>query len=126
MTNLFAAAALSFVVGLAGSAALAQGTGPEAEPRNHLSPTDETEATPRVPPVTTPKPMERTRMGEPVEPAPKVAPPDSGTPATRTATQRSATAKKVTAQRKAAAPRRVVRAPREDDSLATIFTKPGK
>lgn len=126
MTNVLAATVLSIFVGLAGSVALAQGTapGPEVEPRNHLSPTDETEATPRVPPVTTPKPMERTRMGEPGEPAPKVAPPDSGTPATRTAP--AATTKKATAQRKPAAPRRVVRAPREDDSLATIFTKPGK
>jgi hypothetical protein len=126
MTNVLAAAALSFFVGLSGSAALAQGTapGPEAEPRNHLSPTDETEVTPRVPPVTTPKPMERTRMGEPVDPARRVAPPDSAFSTTRTAPPRAATAKTVTPRRKTAASRGVVRAPREDERLSTIFTQP--
>jgi hypothetical protein len=68
--------------------------------------------------------MERTRMGEPVEPAPKAAPPDSASPTTRTAPPRTATAKKVAPRRKAAAPRRVVRVPREDESLSTIFTQP--
>jgi hypothetical protein len=125
MTKMIAAA-LSIFVGLAGSAALAQGTapGPEAEPRNHLSPTDETEATPRLPPVTTPKPMERTRMGEPVEAAPKAAPPERAAPNARTAPPQAATAKRATPARKTAAPRRVVRPPPEDESLATIFTKP--
>lgn len=118
------AAALVFYVGLAGSTALAQGraAGPVAEPRNHLSPTDETEATPHVPPITTPKPMERTRMGEPAEP-PQAAPPERATPAPGT-TAPTRTAKRATPARKTAAPRRMVRAPREDDSLATIFTKP--
>ncbi len=128
MSKMIAAAALAAFVGLAGTPALAQGTSPapDVEPRNHLSPTDETEATPRVPPVTHPKPMERTRMGEPVESAPKsVAPPERATQA-GTAPPRKATAQRVAPQRKATAPRRVVRAPREDDdtSLSTIFTQP--
>ncbi|KAB2845543.1 MAG: hypothetical protein F9K44_16930, partial [Hyphomicrobiaceae bacterium] len=65
MSRVLATATLVFFVGTASLPALAEVgmPGPEAEPRSYLSPTDESEPVPRVPPVTQPTPMKPTRLG---------------------------------------------------------------
>ncbi len=99
-----------------------------AEPRGDLSPTDETELAPKTPPVNTPKPMERTRLGEPPasEPANRAAPAERAAPPEKTLAQpRRAAPPRQSVQRRTTTPRRSVRAPQQPDtSLSTIFTQP--
>lgn len=121
---------------LAGVPVYAEVASPDVEPRSYLSPTDEIEPAPRIPPVTQPKPMERTRLGQPADAAPaeRTTPsPKRATPAARHATeprrvmvQRRATApRRMARKHTAASARRVARAPSSPDtSLSTIFTQP--
>jgi len=126
MSRILATTALSLFVGAA-FPALAQEKAPDAEPRSYTSPTDESEPMPRVPPVTQPKPLERSRLGQPSEAAPpdRSAPPDRAVPPPKQVTApKRATPRSVT-QGRAATPRRpIVRVERQDESLATIFTRP--
>lgn len=120
MSKFFASAALSLLLGGIGLPAFAEVAGPEAEPRSYLSPTDETEPSPRVPPVTQPKPMERTRMGEPVQAAPpeRLAPP----PGRVAQPRRTTTAPRMAPRRAATSQRRIARTPAQTDtSLEGIF-----
>jgi hypothetical protein len=98
---------------------------PARGPRSDLSPTDETELAPRTPPVNTPTPMARTRMGEPADSAPanrtapaeRAAPPENGFAQPRRAAP--------TRRHAATAPRRILPArQRQDTSLSAIFTRP--
>jgi hypothetical protein len=132
MDRIIAAAALLLLTGAAALPATAE-TGapaqrPDAEPRSYLSPTDETELAPRTPPVTHPKPMERTRMGVPAvsSPANRAAPAVRVDPPAKPLAQprRAAPARKIV-QRRTMTPRRSVRVPQQPDTrLSTIFTQP--
>jgi hypothetical protein len=102
---------------------------PAAGPRSDLSPTDETELAPRTPPVNTPKPMARTRMGEPADlapahgtaPAERAAPPENGLAQPR----RAAPARQAVRRHAATMPRRTLPArQRTDTSLSAIFARP--
>lgn len=132
MIRTLSAAALLILTGASALPVLAETgarTQPQAaEPRGDLSPTDDTELAPRTPPVNRPKPMERTRMGEPADPAPatRTAPAERAAPPERSLAQPPRTAPpRQTVQRRITAPRRVVRAsPQPDTSLSTIFTQP--
>lgn len=128
MSRGLARAALALL--LAGVPARAEVAAPDAEPRSYLSPTDEIEPAPRVPPVTQPKPMERTRLGQPADAAPAdraTPPPAHVTPPSRRVTEpRRVAAPRRTARKPAATPpRRLARTPvSPDTSLSTIFTQP--
>lgn len=128
-------AALTLTTALAAWPAAAQTGAPEpaAEPRSYLTPTDESEPAARTPPVTHPKPMERTRMGVPADAdtPPRSAPAERADPAPKTVAQpRRAAAPRQTAQRRTAppptAPPRHAARPRQqpDTSLSTIFSRP--
>jgi hypothetical protein len=130
MTRTIAAAALLLLTGAAALPAAAEtgapAQGPAAEPRSYLSPTDETELAPRTPPVTHPKPMERTRMGEPADTAPanRAAPAERPSATPMAQPRRAAPPRKIV-QRRTMTPRRAVRAPHQPDTrLSTIFTQP--
>ncbi|MFO0988015.1 MAG: hypothetical protein U1F37_11725 [Alphaproteobacteria bacterium] len=110
-------AALTLTTALAAWPAAAQTGAPEpaAEPRSYLTPTDESEPAARTPPVTHPKPMERTRMGVPADAdtPPRSAPAERADPAPKTgaaAARRGAAPDRAAADRaaadRAAAPRR--------------------
>lgn len=140
--RLAAAALLPLLLGLAAPVAFAETAEPEP-PRNRLSPTDDSELTPRAtPPLAPPQPLVPRRINElPKEPeaprtaAPTPAPAPEATPkpALKSAMKHQPTikrtvARKTTTAQKTAAPKRTVttaRPPRQDDSLGALFA-PGR
>jgi hypothetical protein len=132
MIRTLAATALLILTGASALPVFAETGAPAqpqaAEPRGDLSPTDDTELAPRTPPVNTPKPMERTRMGVPADSAPadRTAPAQHAAPPAKTLAQpRRAAPPRQSVQRRSVTPRRTVRAPQQPDtSLSTIFTQP--
>ena len=130
MIRILATAALVLMASASALPAFAETGAPAqpqgAEPRGDLSPTDESELAPKNPPINNPKPMERTRMGEPADPALRTAPAERAAPPEKSVAQpRRAAPARQSAQRAATAPRRSTRAPQQPDtSLSTIFTQP--